>query len=197
MLEQTGKFCTLCKENFVIAKGLCSGCYSYRYVNGKDRPVHLRNVSNGKGNCKNPHCQKPLRLGRATKGWCHLCYRYKWGYGIERPARLTRFIPDPENGYYKCNNPNCDKPVLDRTGRNRGYCRSCLEWRKKHDDDRPKQFCVQRVSLGWCECGNVATKMITIKYGPRAKSSQTLILCLHCCELEKPLTSERLFSGPR
>lgn len=174
-------FCRWCKEREVLALGLCVSCYFYQWrTGGQKRPVHMRNRSMDKGNCKNPHCKKPLKLvEHKIKGYCSLCYRYDWEYKINRPARLTRFISDPENGYYPCLNSNCDKPIKF-TYKNKGYCYPCKRWFSTYCNDRPRELCPQAIRLGWCECGKLAIIEVEIYLGVNGKTADTLILCQEC-----------------
>ncbi len=175
MYDIENRFCADCKEEEIFSKDRCKTCYDYwlRYDKKKTRPAYLRNKH--KRNCKNPHCQKPLRhCSSPVKGRCKQCNEYWRRRGFERPAKFARFIPPAE--YTTCNNLNCDKPRSRK-----GICGDCVSWKKLYGEARPREFCPVRVTLGWCECGNVAEveHITTVQ-----KTTYRTTLCVSCYEIE-------------
>ncbi len=152
-------FCIDCKENPAYCLGRCWACYCYRLRRGKKRPVQLRKKHSL--NCANPNCRKPLRLCKhPTLRRCDNCSKYYIRTGRERSARLARF--ECEEGYILCINPNCDRP-LKICKSNGERCLPCHRWIKENQSERPRHLCPQRVTLGWCECGQVATEVMRFR----------------------------------
>lgn len=82
-----------------------------------------------------------------------------------------------------CENPNCDKPL--KVGRNRGTrCHACLNWLRANWEERPREICPQRVTLGWCECGKAARRIVPLGgLGASRRVSVELVLCEDCYDL--------------
>lgn len=176
LINIRNRFCIDCKVNPVYCMDRCKVCYDYQLYNGRKRPVHLRKKD--RLDCKNPNCRKPLRLcKKPVQGYCGKCYEYYRKRGIDRPARFARFQLEP--GFKPCKNPNCDKP-LKRQDR----CADCLNWLLRYHRERPAELCPQRVDLGWCECGEIATTEYRFKV---ERTEYTLILCDNCLEIETSL----------
>ncbi len=172
------RFCIDCKEEPVYCVDRCKTCYDYhlRYKGKRKRPAHLRNRH--KLNCKNPACKKPLRIDISpAKGYCKQCYEYFRKRGVDRPAVLARLILPP--GYTACSNPNCDRPLVRP-----GFCGGCLGWFDEYRELRPRKLCPERVDLGWCECGEIATTEYRFKV---EKTEYALILCDYCKFIEESL----------
>lgn len=173
--------CTDCREGIAYCKGRCRTCYNYFAANGKKRPSHLRRKEIM--DCRNPACQKPLRLCKhSCNGYCPHCHDYRRkNDDADRPARYARFELEP--GYMYCENPNCDKPL--KVGRNRGArCHACLNWLRANWEERPREICPQRVTLGWCECGKVARRIVPLGgLGASRRVSVELVLCEDCYDL--------------
>ena len=157
--------CGALREGTHAKRGMCSKCYAYWRWSGVMRPAHISRRANGAppplcANCR----QNIVQHGKL----CKLCANYKYQHGKRRPPRL-----------WADSCTNCGKPHNGSHPRS-GMCIRCRRYQNKSGRPRPAHLW-GKGKLGWCDCGNPATHMISVKIH---RHTDTIPVCDACYEEE-------------
>ena len=166
--------------------------------------------------CRNPGCDTRRTLRKFIDGYCRMCARYLRLYGKMRPTEIMRTHMDNQCTCIRCHQApayskhlciacynyqlvhkcrNCERPLDRSSGRaigraataRRGRCRTCAQYYLRTGAERPERLWKVAADLGWCDCGNPATRRMELSFGGANESterSDTYALCEDCYELE-------------